>query len=135
VTVTVTTAPVAPGAGTRTGTITVSDQAAPSVFCTITLPATSCALTPNATGNRTLVASYSGDANFNGTQAPLPSVVHNVSSGGLVNTTTVVTVVNPAAPVYRQPVAGPHAVAPACRPRRPTPRSAHLRVRLPAHPP
>jgi len=93
---------VAPGAGTTTGTITVVDNAAPSVFCTITRPATQCSLTPNATGPRTFVATYGGDANFNGSSN---SVSHNVSSGGLVNTTTVVTLVSPSVAVYGQPVA------------------------------
>lgn len=51
----------APGAGTPTGTITVSDGTA---NCQITLPATSCNLTPSSAGAKTLTASYGGSVNF-----------------------------------------------------------------------
>lgn len=65
-----------PGAGTPTGTITVSDG---SQTCTITLPATSCNLTSTTAGNKTLTATYNGDANFN--QSPASAgVMHTVNT-------------------------------------------------------
>lgn len=54
---------VAPGAGTPTGTITVSGPGGAS--CQIVLPATQCALTLASPGAQSVNASYSGDANFN----------------------------------------------------------------------
>ncbi|MGL5002262.1 MAG: Ig-like domain repeat protein, partial [Casimicrobium sp.] len=66
VNVTVALAPVAPGAGTPSGAITVSDGTA---NCTITLPATNCNLTPTTTGAKTITASYEGDTNFNASNA------------------------------------------------------------------
>ncbi|KAB2930331.1 MAG: hypothetical protein F9K25_09365, partial [Candidatus Contendobacter sp.] len=63
VTVNYAVAVVAPGAGTLTGTVTVS--AGPD-SCTGTLPATSCNLTFNSPGTKTLTATYGGDSNFNG---------------------------------------------------------------------
>jgi uncharacterized repeat protein (TIGR01451 family) len=56
----------APGAGTPTGTVTLSSGAS---TCTATLPATSCNLTFSALGSRTITASYAGDANFNGSSS------------------------------------------------------------------
>jgi hypothetical protein len=53
----------APGAGTPSGTVTVSDGTA---NCVITLPASSCNLMPTSGGAKTLTATYSGDASFNG---------------------------------------------------------------------
>jgi predicted extracellular nuclease/methionine-rich copper-binding protein CopC len=64
--VTVTTLPVAPGAGAPSGTITVSDGA---TNCTITLPANNCSLTPSTVGNKTITATYVGDGNFNASSA------------------------------------------------------------------
>jgi hypothetical protein len=61
--VTATVAATAPGAGTPTGSITVSDG---TDSCVITLPATSCNLTPTTDGAKTLVATYSGEARFLG---------------------------------------------------------------------
>ena len=69
-TVTASVAVVAPGGGTPTGTITISDGGAGAGdTCTITLPATSCALTPSAAGNQALTATYSGDSNFTSSSA------------------------------------------------------------------
>lgn len=51
----------APGAGTPTGTVTVSDG---SGSCVGTLPATSCVLTSVAVGAKSLSATYNGSANF-----------------------------------------------------------------------
>jgi hypothetical protein len=52
-----------PGTGTPTGTVTVTDG---TTNCAITLPATSCLLTPATTGNKSLTATYGGDPNFSG---------------------------------------------------------------------
>ena len=54
---------IAPGAGTPTGTITITDG---TVNCVLTLPAASCNLTPTTTGAKMLTATYSGDSNFGG---------------------------------------------------------------------
>jgi hypothetical protein len=53
-----------PGGGTPSGTATVTDGAGAN--CAVTLPATSCSLTSATVGTKTLTATYSGDANFNG---------------------------------------------------------------------
>ena len=56
----------APGAGTPTGTVTLTSG---SSSCTATLPANSCNLTFSTLGSRTVSASYSGDANFSGSSS------------------------------------------------------------------
>ncbi len=66
----------APGAGTPTGTVTLTSGAS---SCTATLPATSCNLSFSSLGSRTVSASYAGDANFSGS-----------SSSGAGNTQTLV---------------------------------------------
>ena len=53
--------PGASGVVPPSGTVAVARG---SDGCTITLPATSCALTPTATGTVDIVASYGGDGNF-----------------------------------------------------------------------
>ncbi|GAB4204932.1 MAG: hypothetical protein OHK0022_30530 [Roseiflexaceae bacterium] len=53
---------VPPSVGTPTGTVTVSDGTA---SCSAPVTAGSCVLTFASAGPRTLIASYSGDANFN----------------------------------------------------------------------
>ncbi len=71
----------APGAGTPTGTVTVSDG---SATCSAPVGAGTCNLTSTTAGNKTLVATYSGDANFNGSvSAGVPHVV-NLSISGTV---------------------------------------------------
>ncbi|MEZ5426257.1 MAG: choice-of-anchor Q domain-containing protein [Pyrinomonadaceae bacterium] len=68
---------VAPGTGTPTGTVTVSDGVQ---SCTGTVAAGQCSLTLDTIGNRFLRASYAGDANFNnGISAAEP---HTVSAVG-----------------------------------------------------
>ncbi|MFQ5340583.1 MAG: Ig-like domain repeat protein [Anaerolineae bacterium] len=64
VTVTYSVAVVAPGSGTPTGIVTVSDGQGATCIGTVT--AGECTLSPNSTGLKTLTAIYSGDANFNG---------------------------------------------------------------------
>jgi hypothetical protein len=83
--VTATVQPVAPGAGTPTGSILVSDG---SISCTITLPATSCTLTFPSSGARTITATYSGDGNFNGTATSAGHTVNALTT--LVNVPTAV---------------------------------------------
>jgi VCBS repeat-containing protein len=62
-----------PGAGTPTGDVTVSDGAD---SCTDTVAAGQCALTSTTIGDKTLTATYTGDANFNGsTSAAEPHTV------------------------------------------------------------
>ena len=60
---------LAPGAGTPTGTVDVSDG---TVQCRITLPATSCTLPPMRPGTHTVTASYAGDTRFASSSAQLP---------------------------------------------------------------
>ena len=64
-TVTVAVAPIAPGAGTPTGTVTVGFPGAPT-SCTATLPANSCMLTLTSSGPQSITATYNGDSNFKG---------------------------------------------------------------------
>ena len=59
----------APGAGTPTGTVTLTSGAS---SCTANLPATSCNLSFTTLGSRTVSASYAGDANFNGSSSSGP---------------------------------------------------------------
>jgi hypothetical protein len=74
--VTATVAVTAPGAGTPTGTIAISDGAA---SCSILLPASTCNLTPTSAGTKTISANYSGDAAF---------VASNTSTSLIVNPLT-----------------------------------------------
>jgi hypothetical protein len=83
VTVDFTVAVSAPGAGTPTGNVTVSDGAD---SCTAPVAAGSCNLTLLVPGARTLVATYAGDPKFNGSSSP--GEPHSV---GLASTTTVIT--------------------------------------------
>jgi hypothetical protein len=64
----------APGAGTPTGNVTVSDG---TVSCTGTVAAGTCSLTFTTAGAKTLTATYAGDANFSGsTSAGEPHTVN-----------------------------------------------------------
>src|SRR5262249_56737197 len=53
-----------PGAGTPTGTVTVSDGTGGT--CSASVAAGSCSLTSTTAGAKTLTAVYGGDGNFNG---------------------------------------------------------------------
>ncbi len=77
----------APGAGTPTGTVTVSDGT--GGVCTATLPATSCSLTSTTAGAKTVTFTYNGDANFNTSNN---TTGHQVNKG---NTTTTITADTP----------------------------------------
>jgi uncharacterized repeat protein (TIGR01451 family) len=66
----------APGAGTPTGTVTVTDGID---VCQANLPATSCQLSFKTAGTRNLTVSYGGDPDFNGSAA---TAIQQVGSGG-----------------------------------------------------
>ncbi len=68
----------APGSGMPTGNVTVSDG---TISCTATVAAGQCSLTFASPGARSLVATYAGDANFNGsTSAAEPHQVNKAST-------------------------------------------------------
>src|SRR5207302_90573 len=74
---------VTSGGGTPTGEVTVTDGAA---TCTGTVAAGTCTLTSTTAGNKTLTATYSGDANFGGSTSV--GVSHTVNAAA---TTTAIT--------------------------------------------
>jgi CSLREA domain-containing protein len=87
VTVNFTVVAVAPGAGTPTGNVTVSDGVN---NCIGTVAAGTCNITLTTVGARTLTATYAGDTNFNGSVS--------AGAGHLVNqaaTTTTITADTP----------------------------------------
>jgi hypothetical protein len=86
----------APGAGTPTGTVTVSDGVA---SCSNTVGAGSCSLASVTPGPKTLVATYGGDGNFTGSTSP--GVPHTVN---LTGTTTAISSSTPDPTVAGQPV-------------------------------
>ncbi|HLO33280.1 MAG TPA: Ig-like domain repeat protein [Anaerolineales bacterium] len=79
--------PVAPGDGTPTGNVTVSDG---TVSCTGTVAAGQCSLTFTSAGAKSLTATYAGDSNFNGSTSAAES--HQVDKA---DTTTTITSDNP----------------------------------------
>jgi len=68
----------APGSGSLTGSVTISDGS--STICTASPPSGSCNYSVSSTGGKTLIATYSGDSNFNGSSA---STGLNVNSLGI----------------------------------------------------
>jgi CSLREA domain-containing protein/uncharacterized repeat protein (TIGR01451 family) len=94
----------APGSGTPSGTVTVSDG---TDSCTGTVAAGSCAVTFTSAGAKTLVASYAGDANFNGSASA--GAAHTVNKA---NTTTTITADTPDPSVVSQPVTVNYTVTP-----------------------
>jgi autotransporter-associated beta strand protein/predicted outer membrane repeat protein len=101
----------APGAGTLTGTIAIGDgDSAAGDHCTITLPATSCTLTPSAAGSKTLTATYTPDtaagASFSGSSATTSLVVNPAQPG-----TNLISSVNPS--VFGQSITFTATVTPA----------------------
>jgi large repetitive protein len=76
-----------PGAGTTPNgdTVTVSDG---SATCTVTLSSAggSCSLTSTTAGNKTVTATYNGDANFNASTSA--GVGHTVNKGNTATTIT-----------------------------------------------
>ena len=78
-----TVAVVAPGAGTPTGNVTVSDGVD---SCTAPVAAGTCSITLTTLGGRILTATYAGDANFGGsTSAPEPHTVEGPPAVTLIN--------------------------------------------------
>ena len=75
VTVSFRVSPVAPGSGTPTGNVTVSDGSGDS--CTGTVAAGGCSLVFPTVGAKTLTASYAGRSNFNSSTSA--SVAHKVT--------------------------------------------------------
>ena len=82
VTVKWTTTVNAPGAGTPTGTVTVTVSGGAET-CNAPVGTGQCSLVLNATGDRTFTANYAGDTNFNGSS---DTEDHSVCGGGLVTT-------------------------------------------------
>ena len=84
-TVSASVAVTSPGGGTPSGTIAISDGGTGTGdTCTITLPSTSCMLTPSSGGTKALTASYSGDGSFATSGAPSASLTVNPSQPGTV---------------------------------------------------
>ena len=96
VSVTWTVTPTAPGAGTPTGNVTVSDGID---SCVAAVGLGGCSVTLNTVGVRPLTASYAGDANFNGSGSVV--VNHTVT---LATTTTSITSDLPDPSVTGEPV-------------------------------
>jgi large repetitive protein len=86
VTVNFTVAPVAPGAGTPTGNVTVSDGVD---SCTGTVAAGTCNITLTTPGARTLTATYAGDSNFNSSASA--GEPHSVTAPNTATNTPTVT--------------------------------------------
>ena len=76
----------APGAGSPTGTVTVTDADSLQT-CSATVAAGSCQIAFSAAGSHNLTATYGGDADFNGS-ASSPATVHVVDKA---DTTTTIT--------------------------------------------
>jgi hypothetical protein len=64
---TFTVVPVSPGGGTPTGNVTVSDPAGDT--CTASITTGTCTITYSASGNKSMTASYAGDANFSSSKS------------------------------------------------------------------
>jgi uncharacterized repeat protein (TIGR01451 family) len=105
VTVVFTVTAASPGTGTPTGNVTVSDGVN---SCTGTVAAGQCVVALTTPGNRTLTASYAGDANFNGgtsageahTVVAPPSIAKAFSPASVPvgqTSTLTITITNPAA--------------------------------------
>ena len=94
----------APGAGTPTGNVTVSDGVD---SCTGTVAAGNCTITLSTFGNHLLTATYAGDSNFNGSvSADEPHIVNQIDS------TTAITADNPDPSVVGQSVIVQYTVTP-----------------------
>jgi hypothetical protein len=73
---------VAPGSGTPTGNVTVSDGIQ---SCSGTVAAGSCSIAFESPGAKTLTATYAGDANFNGSVS-IPVTAHMVNPADTTTT-------------------------------------------------
>jgi hypothetical protein len=76
----------APGSGTPTGTVTVSDGT--GATCSAAVAAGSCALTSTTAGAKTLTATYAGDGNFNGSAGTAAHQVDKASTASGVASNT-----------------------------------------------
>ncbi|MGB4988695.1 MAG: Ig-like domain repeat protein [Pyrinomonadaceae bacterium] len=95
----------APGAGTPTGTVTVSDG---TDECSAPVGDGSCSLTSTTMGTKTLVAIYAGDANFAGSVSPGVSHVVNLQISGTVrNGTTLAPMAGVTVLLYQEPSSTP----------------------------
>lgn len=65
--------PVAPGSGTPFGSVTFTDTIIASDTCTASAAPWTCSISFTGVGTRLVTASYSGDANFNGSVSPSSS--------------------------------------------------------------
>ena len=72
-----------PGVGTPTGTVTISGD----VGCSASVSAGQCSFAATSPGTKSLIATYGGDANFNGS-ASTPATSHDVNKA---DTTTTIT--------------------------------------------
>ena len=102
VTVSASVAATAPGAGSPSGTISVTDGVD---SCLITLPAAGCTVTPATIGTRSFVGTYSGDASFNGSASA--GLAHTVNKA---STTTALSAALPDPSVVGQGVTATFAV-------------------------
>ena len=93
----------APGAGTPTGNVTVSDG---TLSCTGTVAAGTCSITFTSAGAKTLIATYAGDVNFNG--SPSAGESHTVNQAA---TTTAITSDTPDPSLVGQSVTVNYSVA------------------------
>ena len=82
-TVSVSVAPVAPGAGVPAGTVTVTDSDANTCVVTLLAGVGSCVLPSSSAGPKTLDAHYDGDADYNQSDADQAS--HAVDTAGTVD--------------------------------------------------
>ena len=108
VTFTATVSPVAPGAGTATGTVTFLDGGSPIGTGTLSGGIATFTTSALAVGNHTVTTSYGGDGNFNGSTGSLagnPQVVNKANS-----TTAVTSSLNPS--LIGQPVTFTATVSP-----------------------
>ena len=88
VTFTATESPVAPGAGTPTGTVTFLDGGSPIGARTLSGGATTFTTSSLAVGNHTITTSYGGDGSFNGSTGAMTGNPETVNKA---DTTTAVT--------------------------------------------
>ncbi|HEY6968146.1 MAG TPA: Ig-like domain repeat protein [Candidatus Angelobacter sp.] len=108
VTFTATVSPVAPGAGTPTGTVTFLDGGSPIGSGVLSGGVATFATSALAVGNHTITTNYGGDGNFNGSTGSLtgnPQVVNKANT-----TTTVTSSANPS--VFGQSVTFTATVSP-----------------------
>lgn len=110
VTVTFTVTPNAPGVGTPTGTVAVSDGTGGTCTGTLLAGKGTCTMTPmspSSPGAKAVIATYSGDANFNTSVSP--AAAQTVTKA---NTTTTISLISPNSVVVGQPVTVSFSVAP-----------------------